>query len=56
MEALCCVLDEQNIPHPDIDYDGLIIVDCAKWSVFLGKLWAVRHDLEQARRVYRSMI
>ena len=29
MEALCRVLDEQNIPPPDIDHDGLIIVD---WS------------------------
>ena len=54
MEALCCVLDEQNIPHPDIDHDGLIIVDYGKWSVCLGKLWAVRHDVEQARKVYRE--
>ena len=52
MKALCCVLDEQNIPHPDIVYDGLIIANCAKWSIFLGNLWAVRHDLEKARRVY----
>ena len=54
MEALCRVLDEQNIPHPDIDHDGLIIIDYGKWSVCLGKLWAVRHDVEQARKVYRE--
>ena len=30
MEALCYVLDEQNVPHPGIDHDGLIIVDYGK--------------------------
>ena len=54
MTDLCRVLDEQEIPHPEIDYDGLTIVDTGKWSRFLGELWAVRHDIERARRVYKG--
>ena len=50
---LCRILDEQEIPHPEIDYH-LTIVDTGKWARFLGDLWAARHDLERARRVYRD--
>ena len=51
MVELCRILDDQGIPHPEIDYH-LEIVDTGVWSRFLGDLWAVRHDIERARRVY----
>ena len=51
MTELCRVLDDQGIPHPEIDYH-LEIVDTGVWSRFLGDLWAVRHDIKRARRVY----
>jgi len=50
----CRVLDDQNIPHPTIDYTGVYLSGVKKWTVFLGDLWAVRHDLERARRVYQE--
>ena len=53
MTDLCRVLDEQEIPHPEIDY-YLEIVGTGIWSKFLGALWAVRHDIEQAKRVYQG--
>ena len=53
LAELCRILDEQDIPHPEIDY-GLTIVDTGPWAKFLGDLWAVRHDIEQARRVYQA--
>ena len=53
MTDLCRILDEQGIPHPQIDY-GLTIVDTRKWSKFLGDLWAVRHDTAKARCVHRD--
>lgn len=53
MAELCRILDEQRIPHPEIDYH-LTIVDTGPWAKFLGDLWAVRHDIEQARRVYQA--
>ena len=37
MAKLCEVLDEQQIPHPEIDY-GVTIVNTGIWSKFLGKL------------------
>ena len=52
MTELCRILDEQGIPHPAIDYH-LTIVDTGSWARFLGDLWAVRHDIKQARRVYQ---
>ena len=53
LAELCRILDEQGIPHPEIDYD-LTIVDTGPWAKFLGDLWAVRHDIELARRVYQA--
>ncbi len=53
MAELCRILDEPCIPHPEIDYH-LTIVDTGPWAKFLGDLWAVRHDIEQARRVYQA--
>lgn len=53
MTDLCRILDEQAIPHPEIDY-GIIIVDTKRWSKFVGDLWAVRHDIEKARRLYQE--
>ena len=53
MADLCRVLDDQGISHPEIDYH-LEIVDTGTWARFLGDLWAVRHDLERARLVYRD--
>lgn len=53
MAELCRILDEQGIPRPDIDYH-LTIVNTGPWAKFLGDLWAVRHDIEQARCVYQG--
>lgn len=53
MAELCHILDEQEIPHPEIDYH-FSIVDTGEWAKFLGNLWAVRHDIEKARLVYQS--
>ena len=53
MATLCGILDEQGIPHPEIDY-YLTIGDTGPWAKFLGDLWAVRHDIEQAQRVYQG--
>lgn len=50
---LCRILDEQDIPHPEIDY-GITIVDTGVWARFLGDLRAVRHDIDQARRVHQG--
>ena len=49
---LCRILDEQEIPHPEIEYTVLEIRNTGIWSRFLGDLWAERHDIERARRVY----
>ncbi|MCY4471135.1 MAG: hypothetical protein OXC08_20660 [Thiotrichales bacterium] len=54
MTDLCRVLNDQGIPHPEIDYRGLTIVDTGKWRRFLGDLWAVRHDLERAKCVHQG--
>ena len=53
MAELCRILDEQRISHPEIDYH-LEIGDTGKWARFLGDLWAVRHDIKRARRVYQD--
>jgi len=54
MTDLCRVLDEQKIPHPEIDWDATTIIATGKWSRFLGELWAVRHNIDAARRVYQG--
>ena len=55
MEKLCKSLDDKQIPHPEIDYDGLAIVDTGIWSKFLGKLMSVQHDINLARNVYYEL-
>ena len=52
--AVCKILDDQQIPHPKVD-NGIVLLGSAEWIDFLARVLAVRHDLEQARRVYRSM-
>lgn len=52
--AACKVLDGQQIPHPEVD-KGIVLLGSAEWIDFLARVLAVRHDLEDARRVYRSM-
>lgn len=50
---LCRILDEQEIPHPTLHYRGPAMLHTGIWSRFLGDLWAARHDIEKARRVYQ---
>ena len=54
IETVCRILDEQEIPHPEIDTD-IILVGTREWGTFLAKVLAVKHDVEKARLVYGEM-
>ena len=50
---LCEILDSQNIPHPKVKL-GLVVLNGGEWGRYFANLWAVRHDIERARRVYKG--
>ena len=50
---LCEILDTQEIPHPKVEL-GIVVLNGDEWDRYLAKLWAVRHDIERARRVYQG--
>ena len=54
IETVCHILDEQKIPHPEIDA-GIILVGTGEWGTFLARLLAVKGDVEKARLVYGQM-
>ena len=53
LHDLCRVLNEQGIACPAIRR-GITFTGTGEWGEFLAKLWAARHDIEQARRVYQG--
>ena len=52
--AACKVLDDQQIPRPEVD-KGIVLSGSAEWIEFLARVLAVQHDLEDARRIYQHM-
>ena len=50
---LCEILDSQEIPHPKVKL-GLVVLNGGEWGRYFANLWAVRHDIERARRVYQG--
>ena len=48
------VLDEQGIPHPQIDV-GVMFEGPLNWGKFLARVLAVGDDVEKARKVYLQM-
>ena len=56
LKTLCHILDEQDISHPPLPNPReLTFTGTGKWGDFLSSLWAVRHDLEKARKVFRLL-
>ena len=53
LTELSRILYEQEIPHPEIE-SSVGLNNAGEWSRFMATLWAVRHDVEAARRVYRE--
>ena len=54
LEQVQQLLDEQDIPHPDIDMH-IVFEGTGEWGTFLARLLAVKDDVEKARLVYGQM-
>ena len=52
LHALCHELDETNIPHPPIKDSLFLLENQKEWGDFIARLWAVRRDIDKARKVY----
>lgn len=51
IERACQILDEQEIPHPEVN-SGVVFDGTGKWGKFLARVLAVKHDVNKARLVY----